>query len=95
MDALQRVPTDLRVLGLGSFRRKNKEDGPRGDFPPLASSGVFGGGGEAVVIEANAKVGVPGKGRRADKEIGDGGGAVAEFFDEFGKPGGQLASLGG
>jgi len=64
--------------------------------PPVAGGGAFGGRGEAVLVEADAKVIIGGEGGLAgSEEAGDGGGAGEEFFDEFGKPAGELAAFSG
>ena len=56
MDAAERVPTELRGLWLRSLRRKDKEYGPGGDFPPVARGGSFGRGGIVVLVEAESEV---------------------------------------
>lgn len=62
----------------------------------MAGGVAFRGGGKAVLIQTNAKVGGGGEGRLVGgEEVGDGGGAGAELFDEFGEPAGELAAFGG
>jgi len=58
LDAAERVPTELRGLWLRSLRRKDKEHGSWGDFPPVAGGGSFGRGGKVVLVEAESEVAV-------------------------------------
>ena len=65
-------------------------------MPPVPGGGAFGGGGKAELVEADAKITIWGEfGLAGGEKPGDGGGAGAEFFDEFGEPVGELAALGG
>jgi len=96
LDAAECFPSELKGLWFRSLRRKDKEYRPWGDFPPLASGGVFGRVGEAIVVQADAKVGVGGKGGLAgDEKSGNSGRTDMELFDELGEPAGELAMLGG
>ncbi|MEY5062222.1 MAG: hypothetical protein RLZZ112_186 [Verrucomicrobiota bacterium] len=62
----------------------------------MAGGVAFRGGGKAVLIQTNAKVGGGREGRLVGgEEVSDGGGAGAELFDEFGEPAGELAAFGG